>query len=812
MRSAMRLFGACLCLLLSACGGGGNLDQGTDNGNGSDPTGTTTVTLTISNSTISAATPATLTATVTNSLSGAVAGTLVAFELNNADLGTFVPAIGTALTDANGVATVSLATSDVAGAGQVTAAISSGESATVGFTMVGDGGPATGGSAQITLSLTDANGATTNTINSSTPGTLTARVTGISRSVIVTFESSIGDLPINTAVTDANGIASVTIYAGSTPGAGSVTASLASGESTDLVFVVGASNVVMGSGDPFVAGRAAVSATTLSAGGTATVSVQLQDADGNLFTEPVDVRFSSRCAAQATPRAILTASVTAVNGVASSTYLAQGCEGDDPITVSADVGGRSLSATGTINVLGAAVGSIVFVDATPSQIGIQGTGRDESSVVRFRVLDTNGNPVASRNVQFSLNSTAGGLSLDPSSATSNADGLVQTVVNSGTVSSTVRVTATIVGSDPAISTQSSQLVISTGIPDQDSFSLSADRLNVEGWGTDGTTVAVTARLADAFNNPAPDGTAVYFTTEGGAIEPSCVTVNGTCSVNWRSQNPRPQGQTLLDNLGNLRNPRAELVDGGNFYGQSYAGRATITATAVGEESFPDLNGNGRFDASEMAAFAGNDVGGRPYDLDEAFGDYNEDGIFNPQQAGGQAGGELEELIDFNNNGVFDTRDGVYNGVLCSIPAHAGCADGVNQPRSIDVRGSLVIVMSGSEAYATALADTRIVDRDGDNFGGSIDINGNGTALVQFTISDFRNQQMPAGSVVSFSTTAGSIESAPSYTWPNSNHNGGRQFSVTLGGADQPDSGTFIVTVTSPGGLVTEVVNIPVNIY
>ncbi|MFW8341613.1 hypothetical protein ACOICY_29205, partial [Klebsiella pneumoniae] len=75
------------------------------------------------------------------------------------------------------------------------------------------------------------------------------------------------------------------------------------------------------------------------------------------------------------------------------------------------------------------------------------------------------------------------------------------------------------GTSPLISSQSSVLVISTGKPDQDSFSLSAETLNAEGWDVDGTAVKVTARLADAFNNPVPDGTAVYFTTEGGAITP-----------------------------------------------------------------------------------------------------------------------------------------------------------------------------------------------------------------------------------------------------------------------------------------------------
>ena len=115
--------------------------------------------------------------------------------------------------------------------------------------------------------------------------------------------------------------------------------------------------------------------------------------------------------------------------------------------------------------------------------------------------------------------------ITPATATSNNQGYVQTVVNSGTVATTVRVTATTQGSNGAvISSQSNVLVVSTGKPDQDSFSLSASVLNVEGWDYDGAKVTVTARLADAFNNPVPDGTAVVFTAEGGSIESSCQTI------------------------------------------------------------------------------------------------------------------------------------------------------------------------------------------------------------------------------------------------------------------------------------------------
>ncbi|QSX31317.1 Ig-like domain-containing protein [Shewanella cyperi] len=834
MKSAYKLwFASFLSFLLIACGGGGGLSSDGDGGGGT-PTDTITVSVSISNTDIAAATPATVTANVTGSVSGAQAGKLVTFSLNNDSMGTFTPGTGTALTDANGNAVIALSTADIEGAGTVTATVDTGESGKVGFNMKGDGGRSSGSSAQVSLTLTDVNGNAIDTISTTKPGKLVATVSGVSKTVIVTFDSTLGDLPIKTAITDTNGRASVDIYAGSQPGAALASASLSTGELGQKVFVVGATNVLMGTAEgTFESGKASVSATSLSAGGTASISVKLQDDQGNAYTEPVDVHFTSTCGSKSTPEAELSTPVTAVGGIATSTYLAKGCVGDDAISVTANVGGKNLSATGTINVMAADAGSIVFVSATPENISIKGTGGDESSIVKFKVLDINGNPVANKPVSFSLNTNSGGLSLNPVTATTNSQGIAQTVVTSGTVATSVRVTASIDGTDPLISSQSNVLVISTGKPDQDSFSLSAEVVNSEGWDYDGTEVKVTARLADAFNNPVPNGTAVYFTAEGGAIDPSCTTTSGVCSVTWRSQNPRPEGNTL-----GVR-PRSDLgANGGNFYGQKFGGRATITATAVGEESFPDSNGNGRFDAAEMTLFLnGKDVNGRKYDLDDAFGDFNEDGYFNPQQTGGDTGsGANEELIDFNSNGVFDLADKKYNGVLCSLPPHDGCADGVNDSQSLFVRESLVMVMSGSTAFATPKGLVGIqndfrgmiaaVDEEGNPItvasyadneegienDGTIDILGKGTATVVFSISDLHNQQLPAGTKVEFKTSPGSIVSSSSYTWPSSNYNGARQFAVTIKGADEPESGLFSVMVTTPGGTATEVLTIPLVIH
>ncbi len=804
MKSAFNVFLAGLAsLVLVACSGGGSISEDGGGGGTTPPDPTIEVSLAISNTDITAAAPATLTATVADSTGALKAGELVTFNLNDAQMGTFDPAVGTALTDSSGVATILLRTASVEGAGSVRGSISTGESGTIGFNMAGDGGDATGG-AQVVLNLTDANGNPIESINSIVPGKLTAQVTGISKPVIVTFSTTKGELPIDTAVTR-DGVATVDIYAGNSLGAGTVTAELSSGEKGEAIVVIGATNVLMGSGEPFESGKAEVSIETLSAGGTATVTVMIQDDEGNAFNQPVEVNFASTCSSASTPKAEISSPVVAINGVATSTYLAKGCEGDDPINVTANAGGQNLSATGTITVLSADVGSIVFQSAEPENIGILGTGGDESSTVKFKVLDTNGNPVSNKLVDFSLNTDVGGIALNPVSASTNDQGIVQTVVNSGTVSTSVRVTAIVNGSDPVISSQSSQLVVSTGIPDQDSFSLSAEVFNAEGWNIDGTQVKVTARLSDAFNNPVRDGTAVNFVTEGGDIQDSCTTEDGACTVIWESQQPRPAGNGLFDDTANPLAPQLTP-----FMGQSYGGRATITAYAIGEESFPDSNGNGRFDAAEYDQFInGTDVSGNPYDLADVYVDHNEDGVFNPQQTGGEAGGSNEELVDFDSDGVFDTPDTVYNGVLCSEPAHDGCADGINEEKSLYVRGSLVIVMSGSTAYGNI---TEVVDSDGtDNGDGTMTIVGKSTGRASLIISDLHNQQMPAGSTVTFTATAGSVASSATFDWPSSNANGGRSFSVIVKGEDQPNSGSLIIEVETPGGLKTLVATIPINI-
>ncbi|MGL1956701.1 MAG: hypothetical protein OCD00_05225 [Colwellia sp.] len=898
MQLLRRLSFIMLLMSLAACGSGdGGLTRDGDDGGGDTTPDPVVIVLALSNTKVTGQEPVTVIATVTQG-DVAVVGTVVTFS---SSLGAFSPIDGTALTNDVGIAEIILTAGNVRGAGEITATVSTDEEAKIGFSTQGD--DIVVGDINLSVFLVDSNGNSTDTITSSKPGKVIATVNGISSPLIVTFVTTVGEIPIATAITDENHQAMVDILAGGSLGAGSVTASITSGETGEVLLVVGSSTVTMGSGTPFVEGVADISLAQISAGATTVVKISIIDDQGNLFTEPVEVNFSSRCASSNPATAILSSPVTTSNGTATSTYLAKGCVNDDQINVTASAGGINLSAIGVVNVQAAKEGSIEFVSATPTHIALQGVGsleRPENSTIIFRVLDTNGNPVNNREVDFSLNTDSGLIQLIPTSAFTNSDGIVQTVVNSGSVAKTIRVTASIKDSSPLLLTQSSELIVSTGIPDQDSFSISASVLNPEGWSRDGTEVVITARLADAFNNPPPP-TVVFFTTEGGSIGDSdkqCTSgSDGSCFVIWRSQAPRPEGHILGDASNSLHPPEIQ-----NTMGQKFGGRATITATTIGEESFPDLNGNGRFDLCEVIAFkggigkpcnadgtinesgnditySGNDVSGRPYDLREAFYDYNEDGYFNPNpvkddpnncgftfdQSCIELGGELEEPADFNSDGIFNIQDGKYNGVLCAEANTDNCSI----EKSLDVRDQLTLVMSGSSANvciasaydnpgstislirvdqglvnqsvtvdmplnAVEIAPTsdaliiarsnalchaevlRITYDDDDDevtpdvsadvinnsYDNRLYIRGENSTSTTIFVSDLHNQPMPAGTIVKFTATAGSVVGPSSFTWPSDNHNGGLAFGVTVKGEKEPKNGSLIVEVTTPSELTT----------
>ncbi len=624
----------------------------------------------------------------------------------------------------------------------------------------------------ISLALVNATtGSETTTLSITEPANVIATITDTVgapvEGAVVTFTTTLASFnpPGGSGLTDAAGQVVIGLVAGNTGGAAQVTATAVvdgAAASTSIGYQVETANLQLGSGTPFVANVAEIGTSPLSAGGTSTVSVTLVGENGQPFTTPIDVSFSSPCTSSGD--ATLDTPVTTLNGTATTVYQASGCVGTDTVTAIASIGGQNLVATGSIDVLSANLGSIEFVSTSQNLIALRGTGGvglSEQASLTFRVRDNLGNPVASQAVDFVLNTNIGGLNLDPVSATSNSLGEVQTTVNSGTIATPVRVTASLPGTAPVIQTQSDLLIVTTGIPDQDSISVSAETLNVEAFGVDGVQVPVTARLADRFNNPVPDGTAVTFTTEGGSIGSGCATLNGACTVTWTSQDPRPV--TRPDDP-----VPGDLPGGFPFLGRG--GRSTVTAIAIGEESFVDLNGNGVFDDPDD--FTGQD-------LPEAFRDFDEDGVRDSA---------FEPFFDFDGDNNFDGADGLFNGVLCSHSTQ--CPAGT--PTSLHVRDDITIVMSTSGAIIEVSP------------GPIISIPKDGAAAELILVWDGNGNNMPAGTTIatSISGDAASISGTSSSIVPNTALVGPHAFSIVIEAGDEAGSALLSVDVTSPGEVTT----------
>lgn len=638
----------------------------------------------------------------------------------------------------------------------------------------------------VTITLVDrVSGAPITTLSAAVAGRLTATVKDASgvavEGALVTFTTD-GNYGVfspasGTTLTDASGNATMLIDAGASAGASTVSVTAVWKENNVDVTVTGALNYLVSTAGPvgISISNPVFGTSPLSAYGTTSVSVTVTGT-----TNPMTVNFTSTCAAAG--KAVLTPSVTTIGGVATASYRDDGCANTDTITATLTSG---VASSGQLVVTAPSAGSIQFVSATPNQISLKGTGgagRQEFSTVVFKVLDTAGKPIA-RQVDFTLSTTAGGIvfSGGATSATANSDGatgLVQAIVNSGTVATPLRVNAQIDAT--TIKTQSDQLFISTGIPDQVHTSLSATTLNIEGWQYDGVTTQLTMRLADHFSNSVPDGTAVSFIAEGGKVEAGCLTdgfpAESACSVTFTSQALRP-------------------VDG----------RVTILGYAVGEESFIDTNGNGTVDAaSEMK-----DANGGSTALGEAYLDMNEDGVR----------GAGETYIDYNVNAAYDdpVDGGNYVGILCT-PGAAICSS----QDTLHVFRNIVVTLSGSSAQ-----NGLVFSNAAPLLAGNLDL---GATTCQNTISfnlvmvDVNDNPLPAGTRITVETTDGTIVQGASHVVPNSNAShllaplsSAFNFPVTIkndtpldslgacpgtGANDQTPSGILTVTSTTPKGVVT----------
>ena len=435
----------------------------------------------------------------------------------------------------------------------------------------GGGGGGTAPAFSVAVSLSN------QTVTAAQPATVSGRVTAADGTAVsnqvVSFGTTagLGAFSAGSALTDGNGVATVTLSPASSAsvGADTVTASATIASTTyvgSVGFQLTATNVTIS------AFTADIGTTPLAAYGSTQLTVTLA---GTSPATPVNVTISSACVSQG--RATLTPpTVSSATGTATFTFRDNGCGAFNTTdNLQTQVTGTGATASRTVTLSAPTVSSIAFVSALPTEIFLRGSGLVENSNVTFQVRDANGLGVPNQTVTLEPTTLAGGLLIEggsvPVTRITDANGNVIVRINAGTVPTPVRVRATLSPSN--ISTVSSSLAIAVGLPSQQNFSLSQRTLNIEGYDIDGTSNSYTVIASDRLGNPVPEGTAINFVAEGGQVQAIRFTTvaNGLSSAtaNFQTSSPRP-------------------IDG----------RVTVLAYSLGEESFLDTNGDNVYTTGE----------------------------------------------------------------------------------------------------------------------------------------------------------------------------------------------------------------------
>lgn len=731
----------------------------------------------------------------------------------------------------------------------------------------------------VTLSVLDPNGNPTTRVTETFPATLqvlvrednfdAAPVSGVVTSAFADFATI---LPANgQALTGEDGVAELEIGAGATLGADTITVTVESpaGQITATIGVeVEPAGLSLGffEGTNFIVGQIGLSSDSLAFRGSALVRLAVVDETGESVTAVQQIRLSSACSLSGlaafrpigdTGEGTTTLTVETLDGLANAEYLAGSCESNDELSATLIDG--DATAMSTVSIATRDANFIGFVSADPSEgeegsdrtiIALKGTGgpgRPEFATVVFEVLEesvvleagdpqpgepgyldlADRKPLAGIPVNFELTNGLGGISLGNTTAVSDARGLVEVEVFSGNVATSTLViasfnAATNGGSSEIQTASSNQIVIGTGLPDQNSISMSTEFFRVPGAANiDGVSASITVRLADKFNNPVADGTSAVFTTEYGAIDSSCLTgvsngarfqavrdntppLRGTCTVLWISQAPRLPvfNRDLVQTIADDNNYDCPSHTGSfgpcpDDLGAIRGLRSTVTVTVVGEEFFIDANGNGIYDEGEVFE-----------NLSEAFTDHNEDGVYTPFSGPNcplpstdercEAAGFQEEFIDFNGDGLFsqnvdpNTGEGVYNGSLCPVSG-----DGIFCSRElVNARADTVLVLSPTPGNLFAIS---VNTRNTPNVATNQVTEGD---LHIIYLADIYNNAPGAGTTITLEVTGECELLTPdTFTVGDTPAPGAFGFGVRVDDADDsPDSetgGTLVVTATSP---------------
>ena len=593
-------------------------------------------------------------------------------------------------------------------------------------------------------------------VSSSAPGTssLSAEVVDPTThlpapGILVSFQAATGTLSTPVAVSDANGNAGaqLTVAAGTPPSKDSVTAR-AQGSAQSLSLPIADLATVTLSASPSFAncagenpGLSVITALALDSANTPLAGVTIAfSADGGTLnplavTDTNGLASTTLSAAPGLPSTSIMVNAQAAGVTSSLTIPVTGCAGASPTATSTPGGGPS---------------AMEFLSATPSQIGVLGSGLPQQSTLKFKLTDAGGAGVPGVTVNFSI-SSIGGESISPTSAITAGDGTVQTVLTSGRRATIVQVTAA-AGSVLATSTA---VAIVGGLPVQGRISESAKFVNIAGNVTSGLIDPLTILMADRFSNAVAPGTAVNLQSLGGGVSaPSPSDNNGSSTGALIAEAPT--------------NPT-------DLNGVATGGVITVLASTRGETPFIDSNGNGVWDPGEIVIavpepfFDLNGNGVR--DSNEPFIDLNGNHTYDNDQSGGLFS---QNVVVFTSTRV--TFSGATSGMV-SPPSGFVIPNAGSQNFSLTLTDQFGNSLVAGTAYAITSAPAGTVIGgsgsvpDGQTFGALV----SGLNVFSFTINDSN----PGVNTAEPITVTVTVTSPPSSTVPGGNGSTSFQISGTM---------------------------------
>ena len=390
--------------MLTACGGGGSSvsREDTDNGTGGGGTTTPSYTISLSLENESGASDNNLSednslfavATVTDEDGNPLSDALLTFTLSNTELAEFGNDTGTARTNANGVARLRLNASTASGDGEITAALSSGETGKTTFsaTAVSTVDPTT---ITVALTLQNAAGETDNSLSTNNALVALATVTNSQgepqADLLLTFSLSNDDLATfsndtATALTNAEGVATIGMSVGSASGDGQVTATLPTGESDSTTFSSTGSTTV--SEEPASLELFANSIQLASSGSDEVELIALVKNEQSVLMEGVEVSFSAQTGDGVELQLIQPE--TAADGTARAVLTSRNDKSNRTITITAGAGSLSESVDITIR------GTEVIINGASSVI------LNDTVDYTIRLQDSDGQPIDNEDVVLSV--------------------------------------------------------------------------------------------------------------------------------------------------------------------------------------------------------------------------------------------------------------------------------------------------------------------------------------------------------------------------------------------------------------------------